>query len=96
MKEYQEVKLNGDVPKWMKLLMLFIDRVGFPALAFVLMFYMSYSSLEKVTSAISDTKDALVKLSVSTDSFQRSVIDEHKSFKECQQKLIDNLHGVVR
>lgn len=32
---------NGDIPKFLRLLMMFIDRVGFPVLAFILMFFMS-------------------------------------------------------
>jgi len=70
-KEYDSVTLNGDVPKYLKLLMLFIDRVGFPVLAFCLMFWLSFS-------ALNDNTKALNAFSKESQVFSAGVTAEHK------------------
>lgn len=43
---------NGEIPKFLKLIMVFIDRVGFPVLAFCLMFFFAFFTLQKMTVAL--------------------------------------------
>jgi hypothetical protein len=71
---------NGDIPRFLKLIMIFIDRVGFPVLAFCLMFYMSNMSLQKMTEAISENTKALVQFRTSSEAFQSTVAREHHEF----------------
>ncbi len=54
--------MTEDIPRSMKLIMLFIDRVGFPTMAFLLMAYMSFVTLRKVTDALADNTRALSTL----------------------------------
>jgi hypothetical protein len=77
MEKGDSVTLNGDIPKYVKLIMLFIDRVGFPVLAFILMFYLSYSSITKLTCALTENSLVLKEFKVSSDSFQREVNQQH-------------------
>lgn len=92
MKEYDEVKLNGNVPQWLKMLMIFIDRVGFPTLAFILMFYVSFTSLAKVSSSITENTNVLTKLVASSEQFQKIVQEEHKCMRENQIKIMDRVN----
>lgn len=78
MKEYDSITVNGDIPKTLKIAMLFIDRVGFPILAFCLMFWMSYTSLDKVTEALTSNTKALTEFSASSQEFQKNVTMDHK------------------
>lgn len=79
---------NGDVPKTLKLIMLFIDRVGFPVLAFILMFFMSYTSLAKVTKAMEENTKALVEFSVRSVEFQRLVCVDHDNMKQDLKRIM--------
>lgn len=90
MVEYDEIRINGNVPRFMKLIMLFIDRVGFPVLAFILMFWMAYHSLDKATIAIKENSDALTDFKITTLKFQENVVQEHKMMCE---KLDRNHYG---
>ena len=65
---------NIELPKFLKLLMTFIDRVGFPILAFILMFYMSNVSIQKVTCAINDNTKALTEFSTRSTEVQKSIL----------------------
>lgn len=94
-KEYGEIRLNGDVPKWMKLIMLFIDRVGFPVLAFCLMFYMSYVSLSKATDAISENTKALTEFATKSNAFQQMVSQEHGNMSIKLEKVLDNQNTII-
>jgi len=71
------VTLNGDVPKYLKLLMLFIDRVGFPTMAFIAMFYVSYCSMDKMTKALQDNSVVMNDFRISSKSFQEVVAKDH-------------------
>lgn len=78
------VTLNGDVPKFMKLVMLFIDRVGFPTMAFLLMFYMANvgmdkqtKALDRVCTALGENSLAMSEFKVSTTDFRNSVVRDH-------------------
>ena len=79
MKEYDKIIVNGDVPKAMKLIMLFIDRVGFPVLAFCLMFWMAYISLQRMTDAIQTNTVALTEFSARNVEFCSQVARDHKA-----------------
>lgn len=79
---------NGDVPKTLKLVMLFIDRVGFPVLAFILMFFMSYTSLAKVTKAMEENTRALVEFSVRSSEFQKIVCVDHDNMKNDLKRIM--------
>ena len=69
---------NGNIPDVLRYLMVFIDRVGFPILAFLLMFYIAFSTNEKMTTALSANTEALLKLSTSFDIFQKQVMKDHE------------------
>lgn len=89
MTEYDKITINGDIPKFMKLILVFIDRVGFPVMAFCLMFWMSYSSLDKATSAINTNTQALLEFKTSSLEFQVRTSGEHTKIKENQEKIYD-------
>ena len=75
------------IPGWMKLMMVFIDRVGFPVLAFILMFYMAFTGVGKMTTAMERNAVALTELV----SFEKGSNDT----AVCNQKLImDNLRTI--
>lgn len=79
---------NGEVPKTLKLVMIFIDRVGFPVLAFILMFFMSYTSLAKVTKAMEENTKALVEFSVRSIEFQKIVCVDHSAMQEDLKRIM--------
>jgi hypothetical protein len=81
------VVLNGDIPRFLKLIMVFIDRVGFPVLAFLLMFYISYTSITKMTVAITENAIAVREFKISTEDFQRQVIKDHSDLETGQDNL---------
>jgi hypothetical protein len=91
MKEYGPVTINGDIPKTLKLALICIDRVGFPIIAFCLMFWMAYSSLAKVSDAITANSVALIEFRASSQEFQRTVLTEHRAMYENQSKIIDRI-----
>ena len=68
----------GDIPSWMRFLMIFIDRVGFPILAFLLMSYMSFVSIARVTDALLKNTELLVSLKASVDTNIRPIVDDWK------------------
>ena len=51
--------MNGELPGFLKVTMAFIDRVGFPIMAFVLMFYFAFFSLQKTTDALTENTRVL-------------------------------------
>ena len=53
-----------DIPKIVRVTMSFIDRVGFPVVAFFLMCYMCFVTLKNVTMAITDMARAMTMMSV--------------------------------
>lgn len=98
MNEYSN--FNGsemtNIPRWMKLILVFIDRVGFPVLAFILMFFMCYQSLDKATVALEGVKTALVEMSATNTAFQARVAAEHKIFETKLEGVKDKTYGAVR
>lgn len=81
--------MNGDIPRFLKLTMIFIDRVGFPVLAFVLMFYMSFCSLQKVTSAVADNTKALTEFSSRSLEVQRVIMSNQGTIMEDLKKIMN-------
>lgn len=57
---------NKDIPSTLKFIMTFIDRVGFPILAFLIMSYLCFVSIEKLTVVVQDVKIALIDLKASS------------------------------
>ena len=47
---------NLHLPDWLRFLMLFIDRCGFPILAFLIMTYMCFVTVNQNTKAIVELK----------------------------------------
>ena len=71
--------INGEIPKWLKMLMVFIDRVGFPILAFLLMFYVSYVSITRMTAIL---QDLTLKL---TNTTEKAILDHEEIKKEIKR-----------
>lgn len=88
MKEYEEVKLNGGVPQWLKMLMIFIDRVGFPVLAFCLMFAVCWFSLEKMTCALLENTKALLELKTASTSFYTKALADHHDISQDLKRVM--------
>lgn len=63
----------NELPKTLRLLMVFIDRVGFPVLAFLLMFFYAYQTLNKMTVAVSEMT-ANIKLLSDKNTSQNDAI----------------------
>ena len=55
-----------------------IERVGFPAFAFLVMCVVCFYSLEKMTAAVSENTKALIEFSATTRSFQAAVVAAHE------------------
>jgi len=53
--------------------MVFIDRVGFPVLAFCLMFYFAFFTLQKMTIALGENTKVLNTTSIFTQEALRTV-----------------------
>jgi len=70
---------NGDVPKLLRLVMMFIDRVGFPILAFILMFYMSFYSIQRITVAITENTKAFTSFASSSSEVYKVIADNQKT-----------------
>jgi hypothetical protein len=75
---------NGDMelPSFLKMIMVFIDRVGFPVLAFILMFYMAFVSLGKITVVMDKNATVLTELVTfeksSYDTLKDLIKENHK------------------
>ncbi|MFA5133079.1 MAG: hypothetical protein WC444_07170 [Candidatus Paceibacterota bacterium] len=82
---------NLRIPEWMKLIMIFIDRIGFPILAFVCMVAMFYLSQTKLIGAVEENTKALLKFSTTTNSFQSQVCKEHQVMMSAIEKNGDRI-----
>lgn len=76
-----------DVPQWMKIGMLFIERVGFPTVAFLLIYYVCYVSISRMTDTLQgiSTEIQLQRKELST-AIDRSWKD-HQDIKEQIREL---------
>ena len=66
--------MSEELPKNLRLVMLFIDRVGFPAMAFLLMAYMSFVTLNRVTAALNENTKVLAVVA--------NQLQEHRSWEK--------------
>lgn len=57
----------GQLPGSVKILMTFINRIGFPILAFLMMFWVCYSSLKQMTNTLEQMNQRLSVISQSVD-----------------------------
>lgn len=53
-----------ELPKSLRYAMIFIDRVGFPTLAFLLMSYICFVSLKEQAAAMSEISQVLTSLGI--------------------------------
>lgn len=92
MTEYDPIKFTN-IPGWLRLVMLFIDRVGFPVLAFILLFFVCFVSIDKATSAIQDNTKALVLFTTQSTAFQQRVVTDHVSLDSGIRRCETILNG---
>lgn len=62
----------GNIPGSVKVLMTFINRIGFPILAFLMMFYVCYSSIKQMTATLEQMNVRLGSISQSIDDLDVS------------------------
>lgn len=55
----------------------FIQQVGFPVVAFLLMFYVIYVSQAKMTDALLAQTKAMIEMNITMKAFQEKVAAEH-------------------
>jgi hypothetical protein len=93
---------NGDLlelPKWLKLIMAFIDRVGFPVMAFLLMWYMSSVSIAKINCTLETVTKMLGEWQTSTLEFRSRTLGVMDDIKVNQKTILyslDRLHDKVK
>lgn len=66
---------NGELPGALRMTMVFIDRVGFPILAFLLMFIYAFYSLGKMTDTLSALITTINEKSTLATSEHREIVD---------------------
>lgn len=82
-----------EIPKFLKLVMIFVDRIGFPVLAFILMFYMSFISITKITSAIAENTRALSEFSGRSIELQRMLLtNQNIIMSDLKQVMLKDSH----
>ena len=64
---------ESQIPNFLKLIMQFIDRVGFPVLAFCLMCYFAFFSLQKTTDALMDNTRILSVTATASQEMLRTI-----------------------
>ena len=70
------------VPEWLKYAMAFIDRVGFPVMAFLLMFYLCFRTLTDNTTVLTEVNKALVALNATLSERDGKLYDSQKIILE--------------
>jgi hydroxyethylthiazole kinase-like sugar kinase family protein len=73
----------GNIPNLLKVIMTFINRVGFPIVAFILMFLMCAYSMKTNTKAMEENTKALTALSINDTTFQDGAIKAYSEIQEC-------------
>lgn len=68
-----EHERNDDIPKQVKWIMTFINRVGFPIVAFGLMWYLCFQTIEKNTKAAYEIKETLLQMNQSLSDVNRAL-----------------------
>jgi hypothetical protein len=69
------------IPISAKTVTMLVERVGFPVLAFMMMFYLCFSSLDKMTHALDTSTKALVEFQTATREFQAQVKIDHDAVR---------------
>jgi len=97
---------NGDflkLPEWIKILMVCIDRVGFPILVSIMMFYVVNVTLAKNTQVLDTVVKSIIEWQVSTVEFRKMTTDklcdlrtEVVGNQKTIQISLDRLHDKVR
>ena len=72
--------------RFLKDAMTFIDRVGFPIFAFILMTIICFVSLDRMNKAIYANTQAIGEFSTAFRTFQGQVFTEHKAMYEAVLK----------
>lgn len=76
-----------DIPKYLKVLMNFIDRIGFPILAFLMMFWVAYTSLDKMSKSLEKNTSVLERITTTSELFQQQVQTQHRDMMECMKRM---------
>jgi hypothetical protein len=95
MTEYDPMSLTK-LPQWLKMVMVFIDRVGFPILAFIMMFCVCYISIDKTNKALNDNTKALAVFTAQSCEFQDTVMVDHKQVYDEVRRNGDLLGKVLQ
>lgn len=66
---------EDNIPSWLKWIFITINRVGFPIVAFILMWYMCQISITKVITSVDQNT---VVLSVVKDTLARLELNENR------------------
>lgn len=69
---------DSNIPQTVKTISYFIKQVGFPVVAFLLMFYMTFYSVQRLTDSVNNQTKVLSELTLSIKLFQEDVKSEHK------------------
>jgi hypothetical protein len=83
--------INGSLPPMLKSLMVFIDRVGFPILAFLMMFWVAQQGLSKLSQALAENTKVQGEFAVSFHSFAGQVLGDHKVMCEDLRDIKRNI-----
>jgi hypothetical protein len=73
---------DANIPQTVKVVSYFIKQVGFPVVAFLLMFYQTFYSLQKLTESVNAQTRALIELSTATRQLQEQAKADHSSIKD--------------
>ena len=79
---------GDDIPRNLKLFMVFIDRIGFPIMAFLMMFVLSTYYMGKLNVALDANTQALISMSVGMQSFQKQVNVDHDKMESDLKRLM--------
>jgi hypothetical protein len=104
---HHDEEINGNIPKWLKWTLVAIDRVGFPIIAFIMMFYMAITGVHEMTTAIADNSrttstalaentKSLVEFKAQALSFQTQVMEEHRKIMDQICRNGDKIERIIR
>jgi len=68
-----EHERSSDIPQWLKWSLNAFDRAGFPAMAFLMIAYICFSTLKDQTRTIEEFKNVLIQMTTSIDRNTTSV-----------------------
>lgn len=87
MKEYDAT----DLPKTARVIVMMVERIGFPVVACLLMFYLGATSLHKIEVALNENTRALSQFMETTVRFQNAVLSEHRRMLEDLDSIRKNI-----